>query len=120
MAAGVRLRHIPTGVAVKCTQHRTQLMNRETANKILMGRLLAIAQEQKAAQIAEIRGDAVKADWGQQIRNYVMHPYKMVKDVRSGWETSDVPGFLDGSHLDSVVNSVLQQRAEQDSTAAKS
>ena len=76
---GVRMKHIPTGISVKCTEHRTQLKNRQTARLILTGRLLVVAQDQKAAEIADIKGDAVKPAWGQQIRNYVLNPYKMVR-----------------------------------------
>eukprot|EP00953_Heterococcus_sp_UTEX-ZZ885_P024364 13329-Heterococcus_DN1.PRE.5 len=67
---GVRMKHIPTGIAVRCTQERSQLMNKALALK-----------EQQAAEVAQIRGDIVEASWGQQIRNYVMHPYKMVKNI---------------------------------------
>ena len=115
LETAVRIKHLPTGVTVKCTEHRTQLGNRKAALAILTGKLLLIAQEQKASEIAEIKGDAVKAEWGQQIRNYVLHPYKMVKDVRSGWETSDATGFLDGSHLDAVGEAFLNWKAQQES-----
>jgi peptide chain release factor 2 len=110
---GVRVKHLPTGVAVKCTEQRTQLANRKTAITILKAKLLVIAQEQKAAKIAEIKGDDVKAEWGQQIRNYVLHPYKMVKDLRSGWETADAAGFLEGTMLDDVGAEFLQWKAKQ-------
>lgn len=81
---GVRLVHIPTGLAVKCTEHRTQQQNRTTAMERLTAKLLVVLEEQQAAALADIRGDIVKAEWGQQIRNYVFHPYKMVKDTRTG------------------------------------
>jgi peptide chain release factor 2 len=115
---GVRVKHLPTGVTVKCTEHRAQLSNRKSALAILTAKLLVIAQEQKAQKIAEIRGDVVKAEWGQQIRNYVLHPYKMVKDVRSGWETSDAVGFLEGDCLDDVGAAFLQWKAEQEAERA--
>lgn len=76
--------HIPTGLAVKCTEHRTQQQNRATAMERLTAKLLVVLEEQEAAALADIRGDLVKAEWGQQIRNYVFHPYKMVKDTRTG------------------------------------
>lgn len=76
--------HIPTGLAVKCTEHRTQQQNRSTAMERLTAKLLVVLEEQQAAALADIRGDIVKAEWGQQIRNYVFHPYKLVKDTRTG------------------------------------
>jgi len=82
--AGVRLVHIPTGLAVKCTEHRMQQQNRATAMERLTAKLLVVLEEQQAAALADIRGDVVKAEWGQQIRNYVFHPYKLVKDTRTG------------------------------------
>lgn len=93
---GVRIKHLPSGIAVKCTQERSQSMNKQLALSRLKAQLLAIAQEQQLQSINSIRGDIVEASWGAQIRNYVMQPYKMVKDTRSGWETSDVDGVLDG------------------------
>jgi hypothetical protein len=80
----VRLVHLPTGLAVKCTEHRTQQQNRVTALERLRAKLLVVLEEQQAAALADIRGEVVKAEWGQQIRNYVFHPYKLVKDTRTG------------------------------------
>lgn len=108
---GVRVRHVPTGASVKCTVHASQLSNRKTALAILQGKLQVIAAEQRAREVAEIRGDAVRAEWGQQIRNYVLHPYKMVKDLRSGWETSGAEAFLEGGMLDETVAAFLQWKA---------
>ncbi|KAL7527472.1 hypothetical protein ACHAXR_003443 [Thalassiosira sp. AJA248-18] len=93
---GVRIKHVPSGIAVKCTQERSQSMNKQLALGRLKAQLLAIAQEQQLQSLKEIRGDIVEASWGAQIRNYVMQPYKMVKDARSSWETSDIDGVLDG------------------------
>uniref|UniRef100_A0A7S1BGH8 Prokaryotic-type class I peptide chain release factors domain-containing protein n=1 Tax=Corethron hystrix TaxID=216773 RepID=A0A7S1BGH8_9STRA len=109
----VRLKHIPTGIVIKCSQERSQSMNRSIAMKVLRSRLLAIAEEQRVASIAAIRGDAVEAAWGKQVRNYVMQPYKMVKDGRSGWETSDVQGVLDGD-LRNCVGELLRHMAKMD------
>ena len=92
----VRILHIPTGLAVRCTQERSQLQNKEKAMALLMAKLLVIAQEQRASEIADIRGDIVEAAWGNQIRNYVFHPYQMVKDLRTQQETTDVQGVMDG------------------------
>ncbi|XP_071724935.1 peptide chain release factor PrfB1, chloroplastic-like [Rutidosis leptorrhynchoides] len=92
----VRITHIPTGVTVRCTEERSQLANKIRAMSRLKAKLLVIAEEQRASEIKEIRGDVVKAEWGQQIRNYVFHPYKLVKDVRTGYETSDITSVMDG------------------------
>lgn len=80
----MRLVHIPTGLAVKCTDHRTQLANRALALERLRAKLLVVLEEQRAAELADIRGDMVRAEWGQQIRNYVLHPYRLAKDTRTG------------------------------------
>ncbi|KAF8073112.1 PRFB1 [Scenedesmus sp. PABB004] len=107
---GVRLLHLPTGLAVKCTEQRTQTANRAIALQRLTAKLLVVMQEQSAAALADIRGDAVKAEWGQQIRSYVLHPYKLVKDARTGCETADVAGVLDGGGLDPFIAAVLRAR----------
>lgn len=86
------------------------LLLQNKAIDILKGRLLVIAQEQQLKEIADIKGDTVKADWGQQIRNYVFHPYKMVKDVRSGFETSNVGAVMDGDALDGFIEAQLRHR----------
>lgn len=102
----VRILHVPTGLFVRCTQERSQLQNKEKAMALLMAKLLVIAQEQRAAEIADIRGDIVEAAWGNQIRNYVFHPYQMVKDLRTQHETTDVQGVMDGD-LDPFIQSLL-------------
>ncbi len=84
LPAAVRITHIPTGLTVKCAQERTQDKNRSLAMAALKAKLVVVLEEQRAARVAEIRGDLVKAEWGQQIRNYVFHPYKLVKDTRTG------------------------------------
>ena len=78
---------------------------------LLKSRLLVIAQEQQLKDIADIKGDAVKAEWGQQIRNYVFHPYKMVKDVRSGHETSNIAAVMDGEILNGFIEAQLRHRS---------
>ncbi len=105
----VRAVHLPTGIAVRCTQERSQLQNKEKALALLKAKLLIIAQEQRAQEIAEIRGDMVEAAWGNQIRNYVFHPYQMVKDVRTNEETTDVSGVIDGN-LDAFIESYLRYK----------
>ncbi|WVZ66276.1 hypothetical protein U9M48_015520, partial [Paspalum notatum var. saurae] len=107
----VRMVHIPTGIAVRCSEERTQLANKIKALSRLKAKLLVIAEEQRASEIKQIRGDMVKAEWGQQIRNYVFHPYKLVKDVRTGCETSDITGVMDGE-LDPFIRAYLKQMTE--------
>ncbi len=104
----VRILHKPTGVAVRCTQERSQLQNKEKALAILKAKLLIIAQEQKTKEIAEIRGDIVEAAWGTQIRNYVFQPYQMVKDLRTAVETSAIKDVMDGE-LDEFIAAYLRQ-----------
>nr|XP_010908923.1 peptide chain release factor PrfB1, chloroplastic [Elaeis guineensis] len=105
----VRIVHIPTGVTVRCTEERTQLANKIKALSRLKAKLLVIAEEQRASEIKQIRGDAVKAEWGQQIRNYVFHPYKLVKDVRTGCGTSDVTSVMDGD-LEAFIKAYLKYK----------
>jgi peptide chain release factor 2 len=104
----VRITHIPTGIAVRCTEERSQLQNKEKALAILKAKLLVVAQEQKAKEIAEIRGDMVEAAWGTQIRNYVFNPYQMVKDLRTSHETTAIQDVMDGD-LDPFIESCLRQ-----------
>ena len=104
----VRIVHLPTGLAVRCTQERSQLQNKEKALAILKAKLLIILEEQRAQEIAEIRGDMVDAAWGNQIRNYVFHPYQMVKDLRSNLETTDISGVMDGD-LTPFIEAYLRQ-----------
>uniref|UniRef100_A0A2P2LHS2 Uncharacterized protein MANES_12G003100 n=2 Tax=Rhizophora mucronata TaxID=61149 RepID=A0A2P2LHS2_RHIMU len=105
----VRITHIPTGVTVRCTEERTQVANKIKALSRLKAKLLVIAEEQRASEIKQIKGDAVKAEWGQQIRNYVFHPYKLVKDVRTGKETSDIASIMDGD-LEPFIKAYLKHK----------
>ena len=107
----VRIVHLPTGLAVRCTQERSQLQNKEKALVLLKSKLMVIAVEQRAAKIADIRGDIVDAAWGNQIRNYVFHPYQMVKDLRTDQETTDVDSVMNGE-LDLFIQSLLRQNVE--------
>lgn len=109
----VRIKHLPTGLQVKCSQERTQSLNKDIALKRLTAQLLAVQEEQRVAKIQEIRGDKVEASWGAQIRNYVLHPYKMVKDQRSGWETKNAQSFLDGDQMELCIGAYLRYKAEQ-------
>jgi peptide chain release factor 2 len=104
----VRVVHIPTGLAVRCTQERSQLQNKEKALALLKAKLLVIAQEQRAKEIADIRGDMVEAAWGNQIRNYVFHPYQLVKDLRTNVETTAINDVMNGD-LDLFIESCLRQ-----------
>jgi peptide chain release factor 2 len=104
----VRIVHLPTGLAVRCTEERSQLQNKEKAMTLLKSKLLVVLQEQKAKEIAEIRGDIVEASWGNQIRNYVFQPYQMVKDLRTNVETTAIQDVMDGE-LDSFIQAYLRQ-----------
>ncbi|CAL53437.1 Peptide chain release factor [Ostreococcus tauri] len=112
LETAVRIKHVPTGISVKAEEHRTQALNRQAAMLRIKAKLTALAEEARVADIAELRGDIVKAEWGQQIRNYVLHPYKMVKDVRTGVETSDVTRVLNGG-LDEYMNGYLRWKASK-------
>ncbi|MEL6470056.1 MAG: peptide chain release factor 2 [Cyanobacteria bacterium J06623_4] len=104
----VRITHLPTEISVRCTQERSQLQNREKAMALLTAKLLVIAQEQRTQAIADIRGDMVEAAWGNQIRNYVFHPYQMVKDLRTNVETTAVSDVMDGD-LEAFIQAYLRQ-----------
>jgi peptide chain release factor 2 len=110
----VRMKHLPTGIVVRCEEERSQAMNRAKATARLKAKLAAVAEERRLADVAAVRGDVVRAERGQQIRNYVLHPYKLVKDVRTGVETSDVDGVLSGGPaLDEFMNGWLRRRARE-------
>jgi peptide chain release factor 2 len=98
----VRLRHAPSGIIIECQVTRSQLQNREKAMQMLKSQLYEIELRKKKEAIAEIEGSKKKIEWGSQIRNYVMHPYKMVKDVRTGVETSNVQAVMDGDLYDFI------------------
>ena len=103
----VRITHLPTKISVRCTEERSQLKNKEKAMNLLKAKLLVIAKEQRAAEISEIKGDIVEAAWGTQIRNYVFHPYQMVKDLSTKQETNDLDSVLNGD-LDPFINKLLR------------
>ena len=92
----VRLRHAPTGIIIENSESRSQLQNKEKAMQLLRSRLYEMELEERMKARNEIEAGKMKIEWGSQIRNYVMHPYKLVKDVRSGYETSDVDGVMNG------------------------
>jgi peptide chain release factor 2 len=104
----VRITHIPTGVVASCQNERSQTQNREMALKVLKARLLAIKQQERKDKIDELRGDYQKAEWGSQIRSYVLHPYHMVKDHRTDFEMGNTDAVLDGE-LDPFIENYLRQ-----------
>ena len=106
----VRILHKPTGIVVKCQQERSQLQNKENAMQILASKLLAIRQAEHEKKLAELKGENVDINFGSQIRSYVFHPYKMVKDHRTGYEVSDVESVMNGD-LDGFIEAYLKQNA---------
>jgi len=105
---GVRLRHVPTGITVENTETRSQLKNKENAIRILKSHLYEMELRKRREIQAEIEGKKKKIEWGSQIRSYVLHPYKMVKDLRTSYETSDVQAVLDGD-IDSFIKTYLME-----------
>ncbi len=108
----VRLKHEPSGIIIECQQTRSQLQNREKALQMLKSQLYEIELRKKREKIAEIEGSKKKIEWGSQIRNYVMHPYKMVKDLRTGVETSNVQAVMDGD-LEAFIKAYLMEFANE-------
>jgi peptide chain release factor 2 len=106
VSTAVRLRHKPTGIVVTAQTERSQLQNRENAMRLLKSRLVEIEIEKREAELAQLRGEHIDASFGTQIRSYVLHPYTMVKDLRTEHETSDVNGVLDGD-LDGFIEGYL-------------
>lgn len=113
---GVRVRHIPTGIMVENTETRSQQDNRQNALRILKSRLYDIELKKRQEKQAELEGQKKKIEWGSQIRSYVLHPYKMVKDLRTGCETSDTQGVLDGDLNEFMKKFLMQQGAGGDVT----
>ena len=104
----VRILHKPTGIVVKCQQQRSQLQNKETAMQMLASKLLAIKQAEHDKKLAELKGENVDINFGSQIRSYVFHPYKMVKDHRTNYEMGNVDAVMDGE-IDGFVEAYLKQ-----------
>jgi peptide chain release factor 2 len=106
---GVRVRHIPSGIMVENTETRSQQDNRQNALRILKSRLYDIELKKRQEKQAELEGQKKRIEWGSQIRSYVLHPYKMVKDLRTGLSTADTQGVLDGD-LDAFMRAFLMQQ----------
>jgi peptide chain release factor 2 len=103
----VRITHLPTGIVVACQSERLQGINRKKAMQVLLSKIYQFYQETKKKELSEIKGKKISASWGNQIRSYVLHPYKLVKDLRSGVKTSDVEGILDGN-LDQFIEGEIK------------
>jgi peptide chain release factor 2 len=103
----VRITHLPTGIQASCQSERSQAQNREKAAEMLFSKIYQVLEEKKKKEISEIRGEKISASWGNQIRSYVLHPYKLVKDLRTGVETANPEQTLDGD-LDKFIEAEIK------------
>ena len=110
--SAIRITHIPTGFVVSCQTERSQIQNRETCMKMLLSKLVEKREEEELAKLNDIRGELKKIEWGSQIRSYVFHPYTMVKDHRTGYETSDIFGVMDGD-IEPFISDYLKKSASK-------
>ncbi len=108
-STAVRITHLPTGLVVTCQNERSQTQNRENAMRVLRSRLLEIKQQEQDEKIAELRGEYTKAEWGSQIRSYVLHPYQMVKDHRTDYEVGNAQAVLNGD-IDGFIQAYLRSK----------
>ena len=110
---GVRVRHLPTGITVENTESRSQLDNRQNAIRILKSHLYELELRKRREREAELEGKKLKIEWGSQIRSYVLHPYKMVKDLRTAYETSDTQAVLDGDIMEFMRSFLMGSQGKQ-------
>jgi peptide chain release factor 2 len=115
-SSAVRLTHLPTGIVVTCQNERSQQQNRDVAWRVLRSRLVALQQAAHAEHIAELKGEAISAEWGSQIRSYVLHPYTLVKDHRTGVEVGNTEAVLDGA-IDAFIEGYLHWAAREAAAA---
>ena len=108
VSSAIRITHLPTGIVVQCQNERSQLQNKEMAMRILKGKLLELQEREREAQMAEIKGEMKKIEWGSQIRSYVFQPYTLVKDHRTGVENGNIQSVMDGD-LDPFIKAYLVQ-----------
>ena len=108
-SSAIRITHLPTGIVVQCQNERSQIQNRETAMRMLRGKLLELQEREREAQMAQIKGEMKKIEWGSQIRSYVFQPYTLVKDHRTGYESGNVDDVMDGN-LDGFITAYLKMQ----------
>ena len=111
--SAIRITHIPTGIVVSCQTERSQIQNRETAMKMLYGKLAEMQEQEELDKLSSIRGDIKKIEWGSQIRSYVFHPYNLVKDHRTGYETSNIQAVMDGDIQPFITDYLKKSNAVQ-------
>jgi peptide chain release factor 2 len=114
-ATAIRITHLPTGLVVTCQNERSQAQNRENAMRVLRARLFEIKQQEQAEKMAELRGEYQKAEWGSQIRSYVLHPYQMVKDHRTDFEIGNTQAVLNGE-IDEFIEAYLRANLGENGT----
>jgi len=114
--SAVRITHLPTGIVVSCQNERSQLQNKATALSVLKAKLLARKRAEEAAKLDALRGD-VAGSWGDQMRSYVLHPYQMVKDLRTEYETSNPSAVFDGE-IDGFIEAGIRWRRQRERAAA--